>query len=134
RFAFGGETTEQSLSALHVNIPGFRIYCRARCRITKVNGVTQVIVIELLPKLLSSFGIKTGHAFLKIGSRPQITHGIKLSIGNHGCRLAGKIGHPQDIVLRDFRWKTGLARNTSLLRPSPTEPALDRCGICAAHK
>src|SRR5690349_18970476 len=72
----GCESGQDALRPLHVHITGFSINCRARRCVPKINGIAQVIVIQMLPDFFSALGVKTSNSFLQVGALALISHGV----------------------------------------------------------
>ena len=70
RFAFRGERREDALCALDEDVSCLRIDRGAGGCVTQINGVAQVIIIEMLPKLSPGIGFETRQSLLQIRALP----------------------------------------------------------------
>src|SRR5689334_18429697 len=97
QLSISGECREDSLRALHVDVPGLRIHRRAGGRISLVDDVAQEIAEELPPKWLAGFGVKAGDALLQFGAIPQKTHDVNLAVGNDRSRSTRDVLYPKGL-------------------------------------
>src|ERR1035438_10534165 len=106
--AVRGERGQDALRALYIDVARLSINCRARRGVAQVDGVAQVIVIEMLPELLAGFGVKTGHSFLQVGTLPSVAHRVELPVRDYGGRLPWKVSAPERVLRRNAVRQTGL--------------------------
>ena len=117
---------QDALRALDIDVARLAIDRRAGRGIAQVDGVAQVIVVEMLPELPARLRVETGHALLQIRPLAGIAHGIQLSVRDHGCRLPGEIRPPERVPGRNAVRETGLRRIAALLGSPPAQPAARR--------
>src|SRR3954465_11022602 len=96
--AIRGTGAENSLCTLEINRAGLRIDRRARSRVAQVNGIAQVVIIELLPQFFASRRIKTGKPLLQIRTGAEVTHRVEFSIRNYRSRLTREIRDPDGVL------------------------------------
>ncbi len=109
QFSVRGEARENSLRALDENIARLGIN-RGRSRgVTKINGVAEEIVVELLPELLAGFGVEADDTFLQIRAFAEIAHDVEPAVGDDGRGLAGKVRDPERMLRVNLVRQPGFA-------------------------
>src|ERR1035437_8507284 len=93
--AVGCERRQDALRALDIDVSRFAIDRGTCSGVAQVDGVTQVIIVEMLPELLPGFGVEAGYALLQVRSLACVAHHVELAIGDHRRRLPGKISPPK---------------------------------------
>ena len=114
---------QDALRALHIDVTRLAINRRARGGIAQVDGVAQVIIVEMLPELPARFGVETGHSLLQVRPLARVSHRIQLAVRDYGGRLPREIRPPQRLFRRNAIRQAGLPRIPGLLRPAPAQPA-----------
>ena len=98
RVAIRGESGEDSLRALHINVARVRIHGRAGGGIAMIDRIAEEIAEAVPPQLVAGLGVKTGDYLLQFRALGDVTQDVKFAAGDDRSGLAWQIRCPQRLV------------------------------------
>src|SRR5262245_33319370 len=82
----------------------------------------------MVPQQFAGLSVETSNSFLQIRAVTEITHDVKFAIGDDRRGLTWEIGNPKRLLDINVIRKVFFEGYSGLLRPTPTEPSMRRCG------